>query len=119
MPNPNQVQGALPRDENNNEIQITPVFQTSDNTPQQSPITLGGSGLATIKVPAGAVAFIVMPFTNNLIVAETLALATAGEGDITTTGSKEQYPCALMQSIFLKGTSGDVVYFRFEMLSTQ
>lgn len=120
MPNPDEVAGALPFDANRKEIQIGSTFLTSDATatPLQSPINLG-AGVTTINIPAGAAEFIVFPVTSNLIVAETSALAAGGMGDQTPKGAKEAFPCATVKQIFLFGTTGDVVYFRFTMLGVK
>ena len=116
MPNPNEVAGALPFDENREKIQIGSTFLTVDATPQVSPLTLPGGGQAIIQVPAGAAEFVVYPVTNDLQVSEDPAMASI---DLTPKGANEAYPCATMSTIYLQGTADDLVYFRFTMLGVK
>lgn len=107
---PNQL-ASLIKDQNGTSVQIGSSFKTSDGagTPVNSPVTLA-SGVNVITVPEGAVECIFMPVTNDLKVSE-LALATTY--DLVLKNSKESFPCARMDKIYIQGSTSDVVYFRF------
>ena len=119
MPNPNEVEGALPFDTNRKEIQIAASFYPRDGSDNVSPLMLGSTSPYTITVPPGAAQFVVFPITNNLDVSDRDSFAPGSGFDLVVKGAKETYECAGMSEIFIKGNKDDVVYFRFSMLGTK
>lgn len=123
MPNPNEIEGALPFDENRKEIQIGSYFQCIDatpNSPQASPLTLSGfiRANAQLIVPPGAVQLILLPVTNDLKVSNLQITLFNDHYDLILQGSKEPFECAGLESVNISGRNGDIVYFRFSMLGT-
>ena len=97
----------LVRDENRQPVQIGSSFETTS-----SPFTLTG-GIDTIPVPDNGVEFIVNPQTHDIFVSEKSDLTTY---DIIAASTKESIPCARMDNIYIQGTGGDTVNFRFTLV---
>lgn len=103
---------SLIKDQNGISVQIGNSFLTVDGDSNGSPFSATG-GVDTLVVPEGAVEFIVYPITNDLAVSEDSMLSTY---DSVQKGSKESFPCAMMENIYIQGSASDVVYFRFTIV---
>lgn len=105
---------SMIKDENGISVQIGNGFKTVDASasPKLSPITLTG-GVQSIQIPEGAVEIILMPTTNDLAVTEDPLDASY---DLVLKSSKESFPCARMPAIYVQGTTGDTLYFRFTIV---
>lgn len=104
----------LMRDGSTTPIQIGSTIATKDNsgTPKNSPFTLTG-GIDIIVPPLNAVEFIVNPLTTSLQISEDSTMTTY---DVIATSTKESVPCAKMTAIYIRGTNGNVVNFRFTLI---
>ena len=104
----------LPLDDRGQPIQIGKEFTTQDasGTVQPSPLSYT-TGQAVITIPDRAVEFIVAP-TTDLRVSEVAGMARY---DIVQAGTKEVFPCAFMESIFIKANAtAGTLRFRFTLI---
>ena len=87
---------------------------TKDATasPVTSPATLSG-GINVLAVPQNAAELILLPVTHDMKISE---IAGMTQYDLVSMGTKEVYGCAGMTSVYVQGTVGDTLYFRFNML---
>ena len=115
---------ALPKDANNEPIQVATHAQTQDatGTPQVSPFTVSNSTV-TIVVPNGAIAFIVRPTAADMLIGDNTTLDNTSPADgagcfLIPENEKHAYPCAGAEAIYLLRAAGvDVLaYYYFEML---
>lgn len=108
----NYNDNVLPKDRQNNPIQVGNGFQTNDNTavtPKASPLAYTGT-IQTIVVPAGAVQMVCFPSTD-LRISE---LVNQSQYDIIPAGTKETIPCAGMANIYIaQDTANGNLRFKF------
>lgn len=102
---------SLIKDDNGNAVQIGSSFVTTNGT-LSSPLTLA-AGIVEIEVPVDAVEFIVNPDTSSLDVSESSTMTTY---DIIAGDSKEAIPCARMEKLYIRGSEGQKVNFRFTVI---
>jgi len=113
--------GLLPKDNNNNAIQIGSEIQNRDDTtptPLESPQTVTGT-ITTIVPPGNSVSMLVRAVGNDLRYGDNTVLdGTANEGyGFIPDGSATVLPCANGKNITFKQDSANVtMYFHFEML---
>ena len=106
---------ALTKDANNNNIQITTKFRSrdgDDTTFSASPFAYT-TGIIGLTVPTNAFEFIVNP--NTLL--HVSDLDTMTDYDEVQASTKEAFPCAEMDNIYIRGgTVGGTINFRFHLL---
>lgn len=109
------VINQLKRDASASAVQVGTSFITSDisDTPKGSPFTLTG-GIDIFAVPEGCYEFIVNPVAHDLKISE---LSNVSTYDVVTATTKEAIGCARMTLIYVEGTMGDTLNFRFTSLS--
>lgn len=104
----------LPRDASSAPIQTGNSFVCVDanSVPLSSPLTLS-AGVNTITVPETAIEFIVNPISADLQVSNE---STMTSYDVVKNTTKESIPCAGSDFIYIQGSVGNVVNFRFTVL---
>lgn len=103
---------GLARDENSQSIQIGSSFVTVDANDTVSPWICSGE-VDAVAVPINAVEFIVYPESSALSVSEDTNMNSY---DKVAQGSKESFPCARMDTIYIEGVENLKVYFRFTIV---
>lgn len=106
--------GSLPKDQNGTSVQVPTGFITKDgaSSPVASPLTLTGS-IQTITKPDNAVEIIVTSEAHSISVSESSTLATSYT---LSAGTSEVFELGRMDFIYIQGTNGDVVNFRFNLV---
>lgn len=104
----------MKRDASASAVQVGTTFVTHDasDTPKTSPFTLTG-GVDIFIVPEGCYEFIVNPVAHDLNISE---ISTGTPYDVVTATTKEAIGCARMTAIYVQGTVGDNLNFRFTSL---
>lgn len=108
------VLGSMPLDANDMKVQVPTGFQTNDATPSPitSPFVMTG-GIDILIRPTNAVELIVFPAANNITVSE---VADMSQFCTVLAGTNEVFEIARMEAIYIQGTDGDTLSFRFNLI---
>jgi hypothetical protein len=104
----------LLRDESMGVVQTASAFKTLDGaaSPISSPFTLSG-GVDVLTRPTNAVEVTLSAVAHDLQVSELDSMANY---DLVPAGAKEVFGMSKMPFIYVQGTMGDTLYFKFILI---